>query len=79
MRYTQEIEINKPIDQVIALFDNPDNMDKWMDGMQSFEPLSGTPGQAGAKSRLKFKMGKRDHYMITMRTWLAISIRGSMA
>ena len=64
MKYSTEIEINKPIDKVIELFDNPDNMDKWMEGLQSFEPLSGTPGQPGAKSRLKFKMGKREIEMI---------------
>lgn len=64
MKYTVEIEINKPIDTVIELFDNPDNMGKWMEGLQSFEHLSGTPGEPGAKSRLKFKMGKREIEMI---------------
>ena len=64
MKYTSEIEINKPIDKVVELFDNPANMDKWMNGLQSFEPISGIPGQVGAKSRLKFKMGKREIEMI---------------
>ena len=64
MEFTLEIEINKPIERVVELFDNPDNMIKWMEGLQSFEPLSGTPGQPGAKSRLKFKMGKREIEMI---------------
>jgi carbon monoxide dehydrogenase subunit G len=59
MKYTSEIEINKPVDEVIKLFDNSDNMGKWMEGLQSFEHISGNPGQVGAKSRLKFKMGKR--------------------
>ncbi|SFN70166.1 Polyketide cyclase / dehydrase and lipid transport [Algoriphagus ornithinivorans] len=64
MKFTQEIEIERPIDEVISLFDNPDNMDKWMDGLKSFEPISGTPGQPGAKSKLKFKMGNREIEMI---------------
>lgn len=64
MKYTTEIEINKPVDKVIELFDNPNNMDKWMEGLQSFEHVSGKPGQVGAKSRLKFKMGKREIEMI---------------
>jgi carbon monoxide dehydrogenase subunit G len=64
MKYTSEIEIAKPIDQVIRLFDNPDNLPRWMDGLQSFEHISGTPGQPGAKSRLKFKMGNREMEMI---------------
>lgn len=64
MKYTCEIEINKPIDKVIELFDNAENLKKWMEGLQSFEHLSGEPGQPGAKSRLKFKMGKREMEMI---------------
>lgn len=64
MKFRQEIEINKPIEEVIPLFDNPDNMDKWMEGLQSFEHITGIPGQPGAKSRLKFKMGKREIEMI---------------
>ncbi len=64
MKYTSEIVINKPIDKVTALFDNPDNMGKWMKGLVSFEHLSGEQGQPGAKSRLKFKMGKREIEMI---------------
>ncbi|MBK8549610.1 MAG: SRPBCC family protein [Ignavibacteria bacterium] len=64
MKFTCEVEINKPIKTVVEIFDNPDNMDKWMEGLISFEPLSGTPGQPGAKSKLKFKMGKREVEMI---------------
>lgn len=64
MKYTTEIEINKPIEEVVGKFDNADNMSKWMEGLQSFEHLSGEPGQPGAKSKLKFKMGKREIEMI---------------
>ena len=64
MKYTCRIEINKPLETVVSLFDNPDYLGKWMNGLQSFEPLSGTPGQPGAKSKLKFKMGNREIEMI---------------
>jgi carbon monoxide dehydrogenase subunit G len=64
MKYSVEIEINRPIEKVIELFDNPNNMDKWMEGLQSFEHLSGVAGQPGAKSKLRFKMGKREIDMI---------------
>lgn len=64
MKYTCEVEIHQPIDKVITLFDNPDNLKKWMDGLQSFEHMSGEAGYPGAKSRLKFKMGKREMEMI---------------
>lgn len=49
---------------MVALFDNAENLSKWMKGLQSFEHLSGTPGQAGAKSKLVFQMGKRRMEMI---------------
>lgn len=64
MKYACEIEINQPLERVIELFDNVDNMSKWMEGLQSFEHLSGEPGQVGAKSRLRFKMGKREMEMV---------------
>ena len=64
MKYTNEIEIKKPIEKVIELFDNADNLKKWMEGLQSYEHISGTAGQPGAKSKLFFKMGKREIEMI---------------
>lgn len=64
MKYSVDIEINKPVDEVVKLFDDPDNMDKWMEGLQNYEQISGTPGQPGAKSRFKFKTGKREIEMI---------------
>ncbi|MEW5676969.1 SRPBCC family protein [Flavobacterium enshiense] len=63
MKYTCEIEINQPINKVIELFDNPENLPLWMEGLESFEHLSGQPGHPGAKSKLKFKMGKREMEM----------------
>lgn len=64
MQYTNEVIINLPVDKVVELFDNPDNMKYWQPGLVSFENISGTPGQAGAKSRLRYKMGKREIEMI---------------
>jgi carbon monoxide dehydrogenase subunit G len=64
MKYSNEIEINLPVQRVIELFDNPANMSKWQPGLISFEPISGTPGQPGAKSKLKYIMGKREVEMI---------------
>ena len=74
MKYTSEIEINLPVDRVVALFDNPENMKKWMEGLESFEPVSGIPGQVGARSKLRFKMRGRDMELletITVRDLLA--------
>ncbi len=64
MKYQLEIELDLPRSKVIELFDNPDNMPKWQPGLMSFELLSGTVGEVGAKSRLKYKMGQREIEMI---------------
>lgn len=64
MKYTTTINIQEARDKVINLFDSVDNMYKWQPGLISFDHLSGDPGREGAKSRLKYKMGKREVEMI---------------
>lgn len=64
MHYKVEIEIDLPRDKVIELFDSTENLFKWQEGLQSFEAISGEPGQPGAKSKLIFKMGKRNMELI---------------
>ena len=64
MKYSLEIEINQPIDKVIALFDNPDYLKHWQPGFKGMEPVSGEPGQPGAKTKLRYLMGKREVEMI---------------
>ncbi len=59
MKYQVEILINLPINRVVELFDDPNNLQKWMEGLQSFEVISGEPGRSGTKSKLIYKMGKR--------------------
>lgn len=55
MKFTCKVEIDKSIDEVIPLFDNLDNLEKWQDGFVSHEHLSGEPGKVGAKSKLVYK------------------------
>lgn len=64
MKYNCEIEIDLPLNKVIELFDSTENLYKWQPGLISFEHLSGEPGQVEAKSKLQYKMGKRDIEMI---------------
>ena len=51
MTFQYEIEIDKPVSEVYAAFYNPDNLPRWLIGLQRIEPISGTPGQVGSKSR----------------------------
>ena len=49
---------------MIELFDNPENLYKWQEGLISYEHVSGEPGKVGAKSRMRYRWGKREIEMI---------------
>lgn len=51
MKVESKVVIERPVDEVWQFFDNPDNMGRWLRGFKRFEPLSGEPGQPGAKAR----------------------------
>jgi uncharacterized membrane protein len=59
MKFTCTVDINLPVNRVVELFDNVENMYKWQDGLQSFDHISGTPGEVGAKSKMVYKHKKR--------------------
>ena len=54
MKYTVSNTINKPLEEVIEKFKDPDSLKHWMEGLQRVEHISGTPGEAGAKSDFHF-------------------------
>lgn len=54
MKYTTEVMIDLPRSRVLELFDDPDNLPKWQKGLRSVEPLEGSPGMPGAKTRLVY-------------------------
>jgi hypothetical protein len=58
MKFACSTEINSPINNVVELFGNTDNLKKWQEGFVSFEHISGTPGEKGAKSKIVYNTGK---------------------
>jgi len=52
MKYTVAVEIDLPLQEVIELFDDPDNWPKWRDGFVSAEPLRGSPGEEESLTKL---------------------------
>lgn len=64
MKYTTEIEIGLPRARVVALFDDPENLKQWQEGLVGFEPLEGEPGHPGARSRLVYDMNGRRVEMV---------------
>lgn len=64
MKYTVEVDIDRPLNEVVEKFDNQENYSSWMKGLESFENIEGKQGQEGAKTKFKFNMGKRKMEMI---------------
>jgi uncharacterized protein YndB with AHSA1/START domain len=60
MKYTVSIEIALPRDRVAQLLADPAQMPKWLRGLVSHEPISGTHGQVGTVSRVVMQMGKQE-------------------
>ncbi len=63
MKFTLEIEINRSIKEVTGLFDDLDNVKHWQPGLISYEFISGERGKPGAKTKMKYKYGKREMEM----------------
>jgi uncharacterized protein YndB with AHSA1/START domain len=59
LRFTTEVVLERSIGEVWRAFDSPANLKRWQPTLESFEPVSGTPGQPGAVSRLTYQEGKR--------------------
>jgi hypothetical protein len=64
IKYTNEVIIQAPRARVVELFEDPNNVPKWQPGFQSMEVISGEAGEVGSKTKLRYKMGKREIEMI---------------
>ncbi len=60
MKLKFEVEIDAPIDDVWAALDNPDNITRWMQNLESFTMTSGEPGQPGSTAELVFDENGRE-------------------
>lgn len=60
MKYTLIIEIEAPLETVIALFDDPASWSKWREGYVGHEAMSGTPGEQGSQTKLRNKFGSSE-------------------
>jgi hypothetical protein len=64
MRYSTEILIEKPIEEVIQKMGSVENMKHWQEGLVSTEHISGVPKKFGAKMKLNFDFGNRKMELI---------------
>lgn len=63
MKYQCRVDIDRPLREVVELFDNPDNLRYWQPGLISYDHIHGSPGQQGAQATMHYKMGKREVVM----------------
>ena len=60
MKFSCSVDIDLSRDIVVDLFDKPENMQHWQDGFISFEHKSGTPGEVGSQSHIRYNIrGKK--------------------
>lgn len=47
-----------PVNKVVEIFDNTDNLPHWQKGLESYNLVSGTKGIPGAKASIVIKQGR---------------------
>jgi hypothetical protein len=64
MKYITEVTIQRPIEEVMELFKNPDHLKFWQRGLKSTKLLKGRSGEEGAKRKLELNLEGREITMI---------------
>ncbi|MGM1055065.1 MAG: SRPBCC family protein [Bacteroidota bacterium] len=64
MKYSHEIIIQLPREEVISKMEKPENFKFWQKGFISYKHLSGNQGEEGARSKLAYNMNGREIEMM---------------
>ena len=64
MKFSQEILIDLPREEVIKKMEDPSNYKHWQRGFISYKHLTGLQGKEGSRARIKFNMNGREVVMI---------------
>lgn len=51
-KYTVEVEVDKPVEEVFAIFENPKMLKKWLPEIKSIEPINVTPQKLGSTYKI---------------------------
>jgi len=60
MKVNESVEIDKPFDEVWAVFDEPSKQPEWLDIMKSFEQIKGEGNAKGAVQNVVFTRDSGD-------------------
>jgi len=64
MKFSQEILIDLPREEVIKKMEDSSNYKHWQRGFISYKHLTGLQGKEGSRARIKFNMNGREVVMI---------------
>ncbi|MEM7104946.1 MAG: SRPBCC family protein [Bacteroidota bacterium] len=64
MKYSGQIDIDKPLEIVTSFFADSKNLKKWQDGFQKKELLSGKELEDGTVSKMYYQYGDKDMTLI---------------
>lgn len=64
MKFSQEILIDLPREEVISKMQNPSSYKDWQRNLLSYKHLSGLPGKEGSRLKLKFRMEGKEIEMV---------------
>ncbi|MFO7720004.1 MAG: SRPBCC family protein [Gillisia sp.] len=64
MKYSHEIIIQLPREEVISKMEKPENFKFWQKGFISYQHVSGNKGEVGCRSKLVYTMSGREIEMI---------------
>jgi uncharacterized protein YndB with AHSA1/START domain len=62
-RFEQKVSIRRPVQHVFRMYTDHARMPAWQPGLLEIEEVSGTPGRAGAVSKLRYQFGRRKMIM----------------
>ena len=60
LKYTHTIEIDLPLDQVVALWTDENLFSHWQDGFIEIDHLKGVPGADGSQSKIIFMRSNKE-------------------
>ncbi|MVA75181.1 SRPBCC family protein [Auraticoccus sp. F435] len=60
MRYTVSMRIDLPRERTVQLLADPTHLPRWLRGLVLHEPLTGTHGQVGTRSRVVLRAGGQE-------------------
>ncbi|MDH5232655.1 MAG: SRPBCC family protein [Gammaproteobacteria bacterium] len=60
MKYSNRVEIHRPLENVVKLWNDENNFFYWQDGFVNIDHIKGMPGEPGSESNIYLKLNNRE-------------------